>query len=929
MTEESPARIARDIVRDAFRTADLAALREPDPARAFIEDILETIQTGFPEPQAQNAALTAADRCLRAQSRVLDLPLPLPRRERIPTPPDPLRDAAWPGDAAWAMRLDAALEARLAGRRFAPVDLATMILASVILRGGLLRPAGWVAFWGQLAGGRIRLSAARPIPDLPWIDLLLPPTPGRAGNLPRGTQGELLRVYPDVVTLALLDRWQRTPGELPRISTPSGILEQLRAVLLPGDPAPPPKPDRFAEAAFAPLEDRLPHPVPQVLFAAAAGTVPAFGAPGEVWTAFWTGRREKIEPPARQRHSRPDRRRIREATPETSRRAIGLALQASGPGADKQRPGPVRRALLDCLDTPLVPAARALALWLLDLLDKGRAVSTARRYFSAIGTPFLALAGPADPAEFASGELEELCALAVKAMAPEAAAYTTGRLAQLCDFAFTDPRLAWPDVEIEGGPGRHRRVRIGLVSPDDYRHAMQAFEAAEASLGGRAVLFATALTLGYRGGLRLSDMEALLVRDVSEDREMALTIHHTRFKDLKTDAGRRKVPLALLARPHELMPVRAQRGLRRRDPDGAFLATGETLFDMPFERREFAAALGGATGLTPHDLRHAALSNLALTTLAPPGSAEVIQIITGWSANRQKRLRTIVTGNDRRRTLPQIARLAGHAHPATTFVSYLHLCDLALGLHVRADRDIRERREAARILGLNAATLPPETGPVALENLRSLVLRRLAIHWLGEAEAPPVAPVAPRSQLSLPQRVTGIACALAEGAARSAIADEFQVNSDEIDAIAGILPRDTAGRFRFDPPRRAAERDLAQTIIRALLDQPAPVRDRWVETVLRFPQKGPSFSHPENVRRWLAVLPASVRYSATLIAGDGEDPDRWKAFRPVVSRAAAVRTRMTLELMADNRAARAALPFAVMVIRMIVAAQNSQNADSS
>ncbi|MFT3688354.1 hypothetical protein [Paenirhodobacter sp.] len=213
---------------------------------------------------------------------------------------------------------------------------------------------------------------------------------------------------------------------------------------------------------------------------------------------------------------------------------------------------------------------------------------------------------------------------------------------------------------------------------------------------------------------------------------MQATPKNARFKGLKTDAGRRKVPLALLARRHELAPVRAQRGFRRHDPDGAFLATGlaagETLFDPPFERRDFAAALGETTGLTSHDLRHAALSNLALTTLAPPGSADVIEVVTGWPANRQKRLRSIVTGNDSRRTLPQIARLAGHAHPETTCVSYLHLCDLALGLHVRADRDIRARPEAARILGLNAATLPPETGPIALENLRSAVLRRLAIH---------------------------------------------------------------------------------------------------------------------------------------------------------------------------------------------------------
>ncbi|HEY0214431.1 MAG TPA: hypothetical protein VGC40_12730 [Paenirhodobacter sp.] len=924
MTEDTPARIARDKVRHAFRIAGLAALRDPGAARAFVEDILEAIQTDFPEPQAQNTALAAADRCLRAHSRVFDLPLPLPRRERIPAPPDPLRDAAWPVDAAWVLRLDAALGAKLTGRRFSALDLGTMILASLILRGGLLRPAGWVAVWTLLAERRVQLCAARSLPDLPWIDLLLPPTPGRAGNLPRGTQGELLRIYPDVVTLALLDRWQRTTGDLPRITTHLGILTQLRAVLLPGDPTLPPNPDRFAEAAFLPLEDRLPHPVPQVLFAAAAGTVPAFSAPTEVWTAFWTGRREKIAPPVRRRHPIPARHPTAPATPEQSRRTLGLALQKTAAGADKQRPAPVRAALLDALDTPLVPTARALALWFVDLLGKGRAVSTARRYFSAIGTPLLALTGTADPADFTAGELEALCALAVKAMAPETAAYATGRLAQLCDFAFSDPRLAWPDVEIEGGPGRHRRVRVGLVSPHDCHRAIETFNTGDARLHRRTLPFAAAFALGYRGGLRLSDMEALLVRDVSEDWETSLAIHHTRFGDLKSDAGRRKIPLGLLARPHELASVRAHRDLRKRDPDGAFLATGATLFDPAFERRDFAAALGEATGLTPHDLRHAALSNLALATLAPPGSSRPVEILTGWSANRQKRLRTIVTGNDSRRTLPQIARLAGHAHPATTFVSYLHLCDLALGLHVRADRDIRERDDAARILGLNAATLPPEAGPVALEQLRPLVLPRLPLHWVGAADTTDM-PSAPDLHLSPLQRVTGIARVLSDGAALDAIAQEFRVGKAEAAAITALLPRNASGRIRFDPPRRDAEQILAQTIIGALIAQPAPVRDRWLEETLRFPQKGPSFNHPENARRWLAVLPATIRYSAVLNAASGEDPARWQAFRPAVSKSGP-RTRLTLDLLADGKPARAALPFAALILRMIIVMQGAGEA---
>lgn len=915
MSDRTPARIARDRVRQAFHGADLTRLHDAEAARDFIACILDFILADLPEPQAQDTALAAADRCLRAHSRVLDLPLPLPRRIGIPKPPVPLRDADWPRDAAWAMRLDTALEARLAGRRFAAHDLGTMILASLILRGGLLRPLGWVAFWGQLSRRRIRLEAARAMPDMPWIDLHLPPTRGRAGNLPRGTPGELLRIYPDVVTLALLGRWQRTGGTLPPITTPAGILAQLSAVLLPDDPQPPPRPTRFAEAGFVPLEDRLRHPVPQLLFAAAAGTTPAFSAPADVWAAFWTGQREKAAPPARRRHPRPARRMIGPATAETSQRALGLALQQVGAGADKQRPAPVRAAMIGCLDAPLVPAARALALWFVDLLDKGRAVSTARRYFSAIGTPLLALAGTADPADFTSGELEEICALAVKAMAPDAAAYATGRLAQLCDFAFADPRLAWPDADIEGGPGRHRRVRVGLASPEDYRRALAAVETGTA----HPLPFAAALTLGYRGGLRLSDMEALLVRDVGEDREASLSIHQTRFGDLKTNAGRRKVPLGVLARAHEMRPVRAQGDLRKRDPDGAFLAAGETLFDPRFDRREFAAALGDATGLTPHDLRHAALSNLALTTLAPPGSAGIIEILTGWPANRQKRLRTLITGNDSRRTLPQIARLAGHSHPATTAVSYLHLCDLALGLHVRSDRDIRDRQEAARILGLTEATLPPGAGPLALEQARPAVLRRLSLHWLGTA-ARPVLPTAPTPEPSPLQRATALARALADGATPDIIARDFAISPARTAALMALWPRDASGRLRADPPHRAAEQALAQTLIDLVMALPAPVRLYWLETTRRFPQKGPSFRHPEAARRWLSALPAALRYRAVLHAPGAEDPARWQAFRPRITPAAS-RARLTLELLADDKPAGTALAFAARILCMAVALQ--------
>lgn len=652
----------RTVIHARLRATDPERLRNPEAAQSFVQGVLQRVEAHWPHPAQKHIALPLAVKSLRAFARANRLTLGLPRLMGHRPAPHPLRRAGWARDAAFVFHCEAALQGALQTRPRDPQQIACLLVASAILRGGLARPLAWVALWSRLQQGGLTLTGSQALGDLVWLDLELPKQDKRSKTT---DDGETLRWLPDVVTLSLIRRWNRNPTAVQVLTTPQAVLGQVLGSLGVEQALPI---DRFAAASFAVLEDRAQHPLPQAVLNVASGTLEAYAAPVSIWQGYLTGARDGVHTPAQ-----PAEHKTRQNRPESRIADVGagltqlqIAVHAQTAGAVKQTTTPVLAALSDLLLQPLAPVIRALALWYVDLLRRRLKPSTIRRYHQAIAKLLAAQIGNDDPATLPAGVVEALCAAGLEPLGLKQAVYAVGRLASFFTFATDDSRLAWPEIDASAfgvgsaGPGR---VRVALVSGTDIRAALKSL----------TPLHQIAFLLGARGGLRLSDMEALTVGDIERTQAHGMIgVHQTALSDLKSAASRRKICLGdlLTGAEHKIWQdfVEARRRDARSDTE-PFLAVSGLLVER-FDRREFAQALGTHVGLRPHDLRHGAISNLALVLMSPPGCESQLRRLTGWRADDQARLLALFHKAGRARGLDELARLAGHADATTSFASY-------------------------------------------------------------------------------------------------------------------------------------------------------------------------------------------------------------------------------------------------------------------
>lgn len=741
-------------VSDAI--AGLRASRSDDAitvevANAFCQSLLDRLVRQTSDPRLQQVTIRSVSKELDAVAAISALPFPRRRLVRPPRPSVPLRRSGWQQDAQFAFacwdRLHAHLDHRC--RDLRDDNLAGVLLASAILRGGLLRPAAWPALLTALGQKDLTLHTATALPDLPWIDLDLPLAAKAATN--HSPNAARLRFFPDVVTLGLLRHWQRRDCKLTKpVNSPRAALGLMIHALFEGDLQECPDADRFAAAAMAPWEDQMDLPMPYLLAAVASGAVTGFSASDESWLSLHgAGPKDRaMVASTRRRNAAGTASSSTTATPSSTWAALQQALTLRSEGAQKQTRGPVEAALNAIAREELTPAGHALRVWYLSLLQARRAVSTLQRYHSAIARPLLALCQDQDPATWEVGRLEEMVALTLSSDVGLETAFVVGRLMQFCGFAARNAALRWPEIDpaiaAGYGTGRHPRVRTALISANQISEALRRWPPT-GSADLRDVE-RVAFLLAARGGLRLSELEALTVGDVIAGADGAILVHSTLWADIKSSAGRRKVPVQMLATGDEARLIesffvrRIREAASRKDQ---LLSLPRGLFGSPrFDREGFFANLRQVTGLTPHDLRHAAISNLGLLLMTRSVPGSLLSRLTGWPAAQQKQILTGLLGvrPDARRGLTQLARIVGHARPETTVRSYIHLADMALGVILRTNPESQPAERAARWLGLNQRTLAATKPhyPVNLEKSRRALLQSMTTKHL-KAQTPPSA----------------------------------------------------------------------------------------------------------------------------------------------------------------------------------------------
>lgn len=835
------------------------------------------------------AAQRALDEILQAEAAARGLALPRRRFVRARRPPEPLRREGWEHAARAAFELDVALEQILLAGEPAKEQLPLLVLAAAILRAQLLRPEAWPVLLGLLRTRSLVVKQAAALPELPWVDLLLPLD---ASDRPLTRDGQdWLRLFPEVVTLSLLRRWQQAgPVPVAAAATPAEALALVWETL--GVISPLPDPQSFARGAMAVAEDRSNLALPYALTAVASGELIAVPVPPTLWERFWTGRRvDNAEPGAkraRPRHAAAARPDLSAAQSLAHLRTALVSPPGMSVREDRAR---VRAAFGDLAAATLTPAADAMRLWSLALLGQRKpcAVSTLVRYCSA-AAPFILLAGTTDPADFEPDQLQALCAQAARAgRGDDPEAYREDILGRLCAFASSHPRFGWPGLPEGQSRERNGRriIRAALLSPDDLRHAMTA---AGTSLA--AAPYRQALCLGAPGGLRLSEMQALPVAGLNDTG--SVSIRATRHAHLKSRAGRRRIPLRALLEGktlEEFDHFRLRRARQSEDPAmDLFLAHPDPEDPVTFDEERFRELLMETAGALPHDLRHTALSWLALVLLTAetaaqaPGMAADIEVLTGWTPQSQKTIRRLFLGAncDPLRAASQLRTLAGHAEEATSFLSYIHTADVALGLLLRHIREARPEEEARRMLGLRHARLAPR-GPVLLEGLRARILKDMRLERLKRAAQlsprPAAAEVLPSQEMT-PALAEAVLIALDRGLSAAQVAGDHGIRETMVralDAGARELLRDRtmrgARRHRSQAtapasPRRPAmlkrpeDRLLALKLAEAALGGSHP--SWWATFLYRHSdawRPGVRFTDPETARDWLlpvvGVVPRS------------------------------------------------------------------------
>lgn len=243
-------------------------------------------------------------------------------------------------------------------------------------------------------------------------------------------------------------------------------------------------------------------------------------------------------------------------------------------------------------------------------------------------------------------------------------------------------------------------LRTRILSPDHMDTAWEELTKHTAT-GSTSHMKALVISLGFYGGLRASEIEALTLNDIQFSFNNPQE-HRKCWIDIlggKTDAARRRVPLHILAPPSVVLKLRAWVTARREACQEVALADialfGPRHSPDAYKRRhlitlaieEMRHRLG--EDIDFHGLRHAAVSwtLLRLHAAQHPGFADTLQHRHHWMFQPDTLKVTLdyfcgAEGTDtlaRGTVLLHLAKWIGHRDPATLLENYAHTLGLIHG----------------------------------------------------------------------------------------------------------------------------------------------------------------------------------------------------------------------------------------------------------
>lgn len=641
-------------------------------------------------------------------------PIDFPSRERSPFADLSLPDDLVAGDTRLAVTTG------LTRKQADAVTQCGQLLASAIWNGALLAREWWQPFVAALPTG-VRLDRSL------WVEMA-------------GSESSR-RWFADPISQILILRWCVDHDHTAGLTAESCITSYLRSFRDPTDT------DDIVDEFIRAAELRWRMRMPGVLVDYAMATSSASPCSSATWRRLMTGRAVP-EDSSRARitgdqidWSNCGRWTQDEAHHQRMVKALNEACGDHAVLSKTQQANDVLKTLRAITGGPSVsPAANLLRCWCIAMMTNGLAArgknykpGTARDYLKTVRRKIFAPGSEAVELSFGAGDLEQRCRDAVARMPAGDARNTLIKavysLQRFLQGSANELQFEAKDLKsfYSKTPGR-----VYLVSSADFMAALR-------SLRDRSALdvrmLRICLLLGFRAGLRLPEIRALTVHDITVfesdgERHIELIVRRQRHANTKTEWSRRILPMHLLLASH---PNSEQCEITE---FLAWLEQGRRLYcltqdprlfvfpERPTERVKHGENLEaplvkilrrvtGDVGIEFGSLRHSFISNLLATMLLPADDACLV-VPHGLDANalsvgRNRRLKCALIGGEKlgQGALHAVSQLVGHDPVTTTLSTYAHLLDWSVGAHVCRPAVQRgfTNEDAAAMTGMSEAAV--------------------------------------------------------------------------------------------------------------------------------------------------------------------------------------------------------------------------------
>lgn len=374
-------------------------------------------------------------------------------------------------------------------------------------------------------------------------------------------------------------------------------------------------------------------------------------------------------------------------------------------------------------------ALGCLLAWCGELIESRQLrLSSVHRYLTALAKKLAHNAGLLDLGTASEAELKALYSAVLRDTKRSQRAYVSSCIAQFHHYLMRTREAVDVDfADVEGFTCDETEVSANLLTPAEYEACtglLTPYGNPGVTYGRRRWIAYLALVIGYRGGLRPSEICELRLEDLNFDSMPELAVCRGSRKSAN---AKRVIPLGLFLSRQEYTTLRRWWRQRRTESCGnmaaPLLAIDPNTSDLLSEDeirapvQEVMRRVTGDVTLTFKHLRHSFANWVFLMLVADeiPGSlVPGAKVLThaAFSTRRRMRLRRYFfpQGNAAggrhhpvRPALYQVAQLLGHSGPAVSLRHYIHIMDYLLGREVYEICPQLSVKQAAVLLDVSPA----------------------------------------------------------------------------------------------------------------------------------------------------------------------------------------------------------------------------------